>query len=338
MNEYMEPSYTFQTASDRDFPPLVQLTINNVCQLDCHHCPQQEYAKSKYNDGSRMSLNLFRKIVEQMKGHSHSALRIVSRGEPLLHPDIVEMVKIAKVEARLPTVSVITNGILLKGNIAEGFIRNGLDLVEVSLDAFTEEAYREVRPLNGREARKRKSPFEAIVTNILRYVQLRDERNPSCKIVVSIIDQPHVKHEVEDFIASWQQRVDRVLRRTLHSFQGRVSGIPMPERRHPCRILWARFNIHSNGNVPICYNDWKNEETLGNINDPTTTIADLWHHPTYEAYRTSHLQNVYPGICASCRDWTGPSWKNPYESLFVNVSPATGTAPEPAAIPAESRR
>ncbi len=320
----MQPEFTFQTAEDRTFPPMVQLTINNACQLDCYHCPQQEYARSGYNDGSRMSLALFQTIAEQMKEHSHSALRIVSRGEPLLHPDIVEMVRIAKIDTSLPIVSVITNGILLQGTIAESFVRHGVDLVEVSLDAFTEEAYREVRPLAGKTARKVSSPFDAIIKNILSYVELRDRLNPACRIVVSIIDQPHVKHEVDAFIAAWRERVDHVLRRTFHSFQGRVSGILAPERRHPCRILWARFNIHSNGNVPICYNDWKNEEILGNMNDPGTTITGLWHHPTYETYRSSHLGNSYPGICAGCQDWTGPNWKNPYESLFVNLFPVKG--------------
>ena len=39
--------------------------------------------------------------------------------------------RIAKQEARLPVVSLITNGIRLRGPLAEGFIRDGLDVVEV---------------------------------------------------------------------------------------------------------------------------------------------------------------------------------------------------------------
>jgi hypothetical protein len=50
----MPGRYTFPLVEDSRFPPLVQLTINSVCQLDCHHCPQQEYARSEHNDGSRM--------------------------------------------------------------------------------------------------------------------------------------------------------------------------------------------------------------------------------------------------------------------------------------------
>ena len=315
----MRQLYTFPTQSDTNFPPMVQLTINNVCQLDCYHCPQQVYAKSEYNDGSRMSLEVFRKIVHEMREHPHSALRLFSRGETLLHPDIVEMVRIAKHEAKLPVVSVITNGIRLQGDIAEGFIRYGLDVVEVSLDALTEETYRTVRPLAGKVARERTSPFQDIVENILSYLEMRERLNPPCKIVVSIIDQPLVSHEVDAFIRKWERLVDRVLRRKFHSFQGRVPGIALPEKRHPCRVLWSRFNVHSNGDVPLCYNDWKNEDIIGNLNDPNTTISGLWHHPTYEWYRQRHQQGNFPGICNKCQDWTGASWELPYEKVFTNI-------------------
>ncbi len=317
----MPSIYTFPTIADDRFPPMVQLTITNSCQLDCYHCPQQVYARSEHNDGSQMSLALLRKIANEMQGHPHSALRIFARGEPLLHPDIGEMVRIAKQEARLPVVSLITNGIRLRGGLAEGFIRDGLDVVEVSLDALTEESYRKVRPLAGKQVRERRTPFYAIVENVLEYVALRDRLNPSCKIVVSIIDQPQVGQEVDAFIQKWQKLVDRVLRRKFHSFQGRVDGIPLPEKRHPCRVLWSRFNVHSNGDVPLCYNDWKNEEILGNLSDSGTTIEALWHHPVYERYRELHRQQVYPGICAGCRDWTGASWETPYEKVFENVLP-----------------
>lgn len=315
----MQSLYTFPAAADALFPPLVQLTINNACQLDCYHCPQQEYAASPNNDGSRMSLPLFRKIVDEMRGHPHSALRIFARGEPLLHPEVGEMVRVAKREAKLPVVSLITNGIRLRGALAEGFVRDGLDVVEVSLDALTEESYREVRPLAGRQARERTSPFYLIVENVLDYVALRDRVNPSCKIVVSIIDQPKVHHEVDAFIRKWERIVDQVLRRRFHSFQGRVPGILLPEKRHPCRVLWSRFNVHSNGAVPLCYNDWKNEEVLGNLNDPGASIAGFWRHPTYERYRASHQKGEFPGVCAGCEDWTGASWEKPYEKVFGNV-------------------
>jgi len=312
-------TYGFDTTKAEAFPPMVQLTINNVCQLDCQHCPQQVYAKSEYNDRSRMTIALFRKIVLEMQQYPHSALRIFSRGEPLLHPDIVEMVRIAKHEAGLRVVSLITNGMLLQGNLAVGLIQNGLDLVEVSLDALTEETYRQIRPLAGQRAREQKSPFNTVVANIVNYAQLRDQLNSSCKIAVSIVDQPLVENEIEEFNATWQQRVDSVLKRTFHSFQGRVAGISVPEKRHPCRVLWARFNVHSNGNIPLCYNDWKNEEIIGNLGDPNTTIAGLWAHPTYRHYRESHLKGHYPGICGSCRDWTGLSWTNPYEKVILNI-------------------
>jgi MoaA/NifB/PqqE/SkfB family radical SAM enzyme len=64
-------------------------------------------------------------------------------GEPLFHPEIVEMVSAAK--AIGCRVELITNGTLLTTEISRGLIDAGLDLLWVSLDGASPESYEDVR-------------------------------------------------------------------------------------------------------------------------------------------------------------------------------------------------
>lgn len=64
-------------------------------------------------------------------------------GEPLFHPNLVEMVQKAKETGA--RVELITNGILLGDEIGRKLIRAGLDKLWVSIDGATPESYSDVR-------------------------------------------------------------------------------------------------------------------------------------------------------------------------------------------------
>ena len=64
-------------------------------------------------------------------------------GEPLSHPDIVDMV--ARVKALGAPVELITNGTLLTQEMSGRLIEAGLDVLWVSLDGATPESYADVR-------------------------------------------------------------------------------------------------------------------------------------------------------------------------------------------------
>jgi MoaA/NifB/PqqE/SkfB family radical SAM enzyme len=64
-------------------------------------------------------------------------------GEPLYHPEIVEMV--SQVKTAGCRVELITNGTLLTSQLSRALIDAGLDLLWVSLDGATPESYEDVR-------------------------------------------------------------------------------------------------------------------------------------------------------------------------------------------------
>jgi len=121
---------------------LRQLYIEptNRCNLDCAICVRRVWEEPLGD----MPLADFRRMAQQLK--RRRGLEIVSfggYGEPLTHPDITEMVAIAKhlgVQAHL-----ITNGCLLDGAMAESLHAAGLDRLVISFDGATAAPHDDVR-------------------------------------------------------------------------------------------------------------------------------------------------------------------------------------------------
>jgi MoaA/NifB/PqqE/SkfB family radical SAM enzyme len=112
-------------------PPLSKVYIEptSECNLRCLTC-----VRNTWDDplGS-MSVDIYRKLISGLE--NVLTLKVMSFwgiGEPLMHPDIVEMVGMAsRLKAKT---EVITNGMLLNKETAEGLVESGLDTIIISID------------------------------------------------------------------------------------------------------------------------------------------------------------------------------------------------------------
>lgn len=112
-------------------PSLSKLYIEPTtqCNLQCRTCIRNSWDELI---GS-MDMAVYRKLISDIKEFSTlNALAFWGIGEPLAHPEIVNMVALAH-EMGLKT-EVITNGHLLDEYMAKGFIQAGLDTLVVSVD------------------------------------------------------------------------------------------------------------------------------------------------------------------------------------------------------------
>lgn len=75
------------------FPLNIDIEVSSRCQIECDHCFRQ-YMDIGEND--LMPLDMYKKIVEECGRYDLFTLKFSMRGEPLMHPDIVEMVRFAK--------------------------------------------------------------------------------------------------------------------------------------------------------------------------------------------------------------------------------------------------
>ena len=82
----------------------VYIEITNVCNLQCDFCPTTK-RKSAF-----MKVDLFSKILDQIKGHTEYIYLHV-KGEPLLHPELDKLLDISYEKGF--KVNITTNGTLI---------------------------------------------------------------------------------------------------------------------------------------------------------------------------------------------------------------------------------
>lgn len=113
-----------QTGAQR--PKYLFVRVQEACNADCFFC---EFALSK--DPYRFPLGEMQRLAAEARQRGVTVIRFTG-GEPLMHPQIVELVRAASVEGH--EVSMITNGVLLT-KYADELIDAGLSQVILSLDS-----------------------------------------------------------------------------------------------------------------------------------------------------------------------------------------------------------
>jgi len=122
-----------------------------------------------------MPLSTYRKISEYFDRVENVHLQ--GWGEPLLNPDIFEMIRIAK--GKNCSVSLTTSGVNLTADISGRLIKEGIDTVAVSIAGATKETHERIR---------RGSDFGKFVENIKGLAALKAETGSSKpKIVLSFL-------------------------------------------------------------------------------------------------------------------------------------------------------
>jgi MoaA/NifB/PqqE/SkfB family radical SAM enzyme len=123
-------------------PPLAKIYVEptTTCNLRCRICVRNSWSEPV----GFMEMTTYRRLVDGLrKVPSLRTMAFWGFGEPLLHPDIVEMVALAR-ELGAKT-ELITNGLLLDRTMAEGLVMAGLDTLVVSVDGTSAESRADIR-------------------------------------------------------------------------------------------------------------------------------------------------------------------------------------------------
>ena len=123
-----------------------------------------------------------------------SYIRCTGGGEPLLHPELPEMIKDAKEKGA--KVWLNTNGSMFGPDSLgierlEKIIDSGVDVIEFSMDAADAETYAKLRPpISGRDPRTNQERWLDQINNIRRALEIRNiKMKTKTNIFVSMIRQ-----------------------------------------------------------------------------------------------------------------------------------------------------
>lgn len=281
------------------FPIRLNIEPTNYCNLSCSMCPRELNRPFGY-----MDLNLFQKIIDESIVYGKRLIITMNKdGEPLLHPELPEMIRYAKEKEAAHKINFYTNGIFLTEEKAGELIKSGLDTIHISIDAFTSETYKKI---------KNNQKLEVVEENVQRLVKLKERLQSQVPLItVKIIHTPDTEDEIKPFINKWKGIADFIEVGEYHTWDGTLDGSDRytPANmskgiiRYPCTFLWYNPVILWDGRVTTCCVDYQGKSIIGDIKEEP--LASIWHGDILKNIRMAQLDSRYNTIplCSKCQFW-----------------------------------
>ena len=312
-------------------PRHLQVEIITNCNLGCLMCPRTvDLARSASSERKEawyrhMSYSSFLSVLDSFPGLQTLSLHGI--GEPLLHPQIFDMVE--EGARRSIQVRFTTNATRLGPAKCERLVASGLHRLIVSLDGTTADTYERIRP---------GARFEEVIDHLCMLSRLRRDRGASApRIEVNMVVQRLNVFEVPDLVSLVSEiGLDGVILSPLQppepelaemscdseawmkaakgaEERARQLGIPIHVRggrssRHrlaptyQCLHPWMSAVVTLDGEVMPCCNIHRSDCSMGNLF--SDAFEDVWNGSHYQSFRRElQRKDAVPEPCRWCPDF-----------------------------------
>lgn len=297
------------------YPRFIDVEFTNMCAFKCNFCPTG-IGNTKREKGF-MSKRLFEKIVTESNLHGGIPLRFVGWGEPTLHPQSLDFIRMTK-KAGLLTHLTTSGATLVQVDDCKAYLYDPetiatlltLDSIKFSFQGVDRETYDRAR---GRDffndlrstvqffhaqRGKKKLPWIQVGTTITDESQtkvewFRDIMKPIC-------DEVQVGRTVMDYVELSGIRNKRLERQAELLKEG---GSPVIQIRGACDQVFDVMSVNWDGKVSACCSDFDNYMTVGDLNKDN--IEAIWQSERYDNYRwlvvTGNTRKL--PLCEVCYDY-----------------------------------
>ena len=295
-------SYSSQKVISPAIPMVQNVEATNSCTMNCKMCPRQ-YMKRKIGF---IELELFEKIVKQLKGNTRLALHHF--GDPLLHPKIGELIKICHKYGVKASLS--TNPQILNEKKSRELIDAGLDYLHLSLDGASKKTYEKIRGGNAN--------YEKALEGIEIFLRLKDEKKSKLPYTkIAMIRMKETENEIGLFKKKWKGRkgIDEVQIKEFITWDGTMEDINDLEKEashkvkrggdYPCYWPWGKLTVLWDGRVVACCFDSDAKCVLGDLKKES--LKEIWNGKTMKEFREMHIKNNFPKehLCYKCKEREG---------------------------------
>lgn len=259
-------------------PFSVYIFPTNHCNFRCSYCAHSLGSKgfqAQYGfPAETMSMETYRQAIDQLAEFPDrlKTLSLTGQGEPLLHPELPQMVAYAKEKQVTERIEFMSNGALLHPELSRALVDAGLNGIRISLQGLSAQKYAEVCGA--------KVDFDRFVEQIAWLYQHKKQ----CEVFVKILDVALEPGEEERFYTLFSPIADRVYIeqcRPVYSGVASTEGISAQSDRygrpHPhrtvCPLCFFMLGIFPNGDIYPCETIYR-PEYLGNVR--TDRLTELW--------------------------------------------------------------
>jgi MoaA/NifB/PqqE/SkfB family radical SAM enzyme len=279
----------------------------NACNMACPFCATNFETRAR----TVMPLAVFERFIRDLSDRGiFPRLTLTGEGEPFLHKQAVEMVRIAK-EAGF-NVWIITNGSMLGRERIERLIAARIDRVQFSIDSVKPEVYDRMRVAKG----SRESYFARTMGNILHFARRNWEEGAPVYLSISAVQTALNRDDAEEFKRFWYALpVNNVFLAPLSTLQAnaplaeaKALHYEGPMKEKPvCAVPFTNAKINADGSVNICTHDYNGVWPVGNVAE--ASFAELWNGERARKLRQALLDaevDDFVAIGHDCRRCNNP--------------------------------
>ena len=275
------------------------------CNLKCNYCLHSLPASQIANKGFKkelMNFSILEKSIEDaaLFPERFKVIIFAGWGEPLLHPQLVDMVKLVKQANVAERIEIVSNGTLLTPNLSEQLIAAGLDRLRISIQGIHSKTYYKLAGVA--------VDFNNLVKNITYFHKNKKQTTLYIKTVSSSLPSEAERKKFLDIFSPISdeiaiEHIIPVITDIDHSkfgstFANRHCG-GKADKVSVCPFPFYMSAIHPDGSyAPCCCPELPID--LGNTKE--TSIYDIWNNSQTNTFRTKHLLGERGGspICRSC--------------------------------------
>jgi MoaA/NifB/PqqE/SkfB family radical SAM enzyme len=151
---------------------FLQIEPTTRCNFSCGFCC------GRHMDQNNLPFEIFKQTLNEFPQLEHIELQ--GEGEPLLHSQFFEMVKLA--QSRGIKISIITNGSMFSRERIEKILESGIEFIRISIESTNPQEFLKIRGGN----------LENIINGIKSFIQVRNEQNskkPAIGFAVTVLKQ-----------------------------------------------------------------------------------------------------------------------------------------------------
>ena len=261
------------------FPIYILIEPVSSCNLKCGVCFQSDPSFIKKEFMGKMSFELFKKVIDEAEKKGTKAITFGSRGEPSIHPQIIEFIDYAK--NKFLEFKFITNATKLTEKLIHKILSSNINLVQFSIDSEDKKIYEEIRKF---------SNFDKVLENVKNYNEIKNKFYSDCKTNTRISGLKVYDYQSDkSFHNFWKQYADEIVFKEVFPRWDTYNNKPHPELNTPCRAIWERMYVWFDGKTNPCDADYKSNLSYGNVNEDT--IENIWNSDKLSKLKINHLKN-----------------------------------------------
>lgn len=304
-------------------PLIIQIEPTINCNLKCKMCASPLLKRQE----RCLKLEQFKQIVVQFP--YLQKISLVGAGEPLLNPEIFDMISYAKSQGI--DIGFATNATLLNRGVVDKIISSKVDWVNLSLDGATKEVYESIRV---------GANFDSVLSNIRNLmIALKGKDRPEISIwfvlmrsnlaelsqVVSLAKNLGINNISVQTVHYWGSakwktemakenvrneldEVKNVLKKaSVLARSSRINfnyvNIPGKKGRRNCKWPWRSCYITCDGYVTPCCLHGTNPELINFGNILKNPFSQIWNNQFYGEFRAKLKSRNPPAICVDCTSY-----------------------------------